>query len=377
MTNEPLPVAVIGTGGFGENTLRALTKMDSVKIVGVSDRRGESAERAAGEARTEAFTDNRSLLAETRPAAVFLAVPPPAAGDIITACAKRGIHVWKELPLARNLGEGLEFVRRMETAESIFAVGTQRRFATGYGRARELQSWLGQLFLARAHYLFNWGPELGWRADRSAGGGALLELGYHLVDLLVSMLGLPEEVYGSGVCGANCAGRSLSPTPYDTEDTAAALLRFRDGCMGSMVTTRVSGPVSEGLSLHGSDGSVLADSETCIVRDPDGNVLDRVGNDQTAPLDVFRRLAEHFVTAVRTGAKRYECSGWENLLNLAVIDALYLSERTSQPESPARLLDTHGIEAEQCLAHRPSPLQQQRPDRQSSAEPTDENNVAD
>ncbi|MGC9454638.1 MAG: Gfo/Idh/MocA family protein [Phycisphaerae bacterium] len=377
MTNQPLPVAVIGAGGFGGNTLQALAGMDSVKIVGVSDRRQEAARRAAREAGAAAFTDNRSLLAEAKPAAVFLAVPPPAAGDIIAACAKRGIHVWKELPLARNLGEGLEFVRRMHAAEAVFSVGTQRRFATGYSRARELQGWLGQLFLARGHYLFNWGPDLGWRADRSAGGGALLELGYHIVDLLVSMLGLPEEVYGSGVCGANCAGRSLSPTPYDTEDTAAALLRFRDGCMGSMVTTRVSGPVSEGLALHGSDGSVVADSETCIVRDPDGNVLDRVGDDQATPMQVFRRQAEHFVNAVGTGAKRYECSGWENLLNLAVIDAIYLSERTSQPESPARLLATHGIDAEQCLALRPPTLSQERLEPHTPAEPDGENRVAD
>lgn len=377
MTNEQLPVAVIGAGGFGGNTLRALAGMDSVKVVGVSDRNGDAAQRAAREVGAEAFTDNRSLLAEAKPQAVFVAVPPPAAGDIITACAKREIHVWKELPLALNLGDGLEFVRRMDSAGVVFSVGTQRRFATGYSRARELQGWLGQLFLARAHYLFNWGPDLGWRADRSAGGGALLELGYHHIDLLVSMLGLPEEVYGSGVCGANAAGKSQSPTPYDTEDTAAVLMRFRDGCMASLVTTRVSGPVSEELSLHGSEGSVHADSETCIIHDQDGNVLDRVGDDQSAPLEVFRRQAEHFVAAVRGGGKKYECSGKENLLNLAVIEAIYLSDRTSQPESPARLLGTHGIDRDECLSLRPPAYREERGEPHTSAEPTGEKRVAD
>ncbi len=354
MTDEPLPVAVIGAGGFGSNTLSALARMDSVRIVGVSDHRGDAAQRAARDVDAESFTDNRSLLAESRPEAVFLAVPPPAAGDIIAGCAKRGIHVWKELPLARSLGEGADFVRRMEAAGLKFAVGTQRRFATGYRRARRLKGRLGQLFLARAHYLFNWGPNLGWRADSSAGGGTLLELGYHMVDLLVSMLDLPEEVYGSGVCGARTSARPTNVPPYDTEDTAAALLRFGNGCMASVVSTRVSGPVSEGLSLHGSDGSIFADSEACVLRDPDGNVLDQVDDDQSDSLAVFRRQAEHFVEAVRTDAKTHECSGWENLLNLAVIEAIYLSDRTSHPESPARLLGTHGIYAEDCLARRSS-----------------------
>jgi UDP-N-acetyl-2-amino-2-deoxyglucuronate dehydrogenase len=376
MTDEPLPVAVIGAGGFGSKTLRALASMDSVRLVGVSDRRGDVVERAAREAGTAAFTDNRSLLAEGRPEAVFVAVPPPAAGDILSACAKRGIHVWKELPLARNIGEGAAFVRQMEDAGVAFAVGTQRRFAAGYRRARQLRGRLGQLFLARAHYLFNWGPDLGWRADRSAGGGALLELGYHLVDLLVCMLGLPEEVYGSGVCGHGGGGRAARPTPpYDTEDTAAALLRFRGACMASMVATRVSGPVSEELSLHGSDGSVFANSEMCVLRDPDGNVLDRVADDQVDPLAVFRRQAEHFVRAVRSGARRYDCSGRENLLNLAVIEAIYLSDRTSQPESPSRLLDTHGLEPEQCLSLRPPEQGDELPEGPASSEPTARDDV--
>jgi hypothetical protein len=50
---------------------------------------------------------------------------------------------------------------------------------------------------------------------------------------------------------------------------------------------------------------------------------------------------------------KYECSARENLLNLATIEAIYLSARTSQPEHPARLLHNNGLVPEQCLIHRP------------------------
>jgi len=357
MAGEPLPVAVVGVGGFGANTLSALARSEAVRVVGVADRDAAAAQRAARQVGAEPYTDNRRLLAETQPAAAYLAVPPPAGADLVAACAQRGVAVWKEAPLARSLPEGAAMVRRMDEAGVPFAVGTQRRFAPGYRRAWELRGELGQLFLGRAHYLFNWGPSLGWRGDRqAAGGGALLELGTHPVDLLVWMLGLPEEAYGLTTTGTGRPAASeedpqVPQVLYDTDDTAAAVLRYHDGRMATVVTSRASGPVSEELCLHGRGGSLRADAESCLLRDPDGNVRDHV-DEAGAPLEVFQRQAEAFARAVADRATHYECSARENLLNLAVIEAVYLSGRTNQPETPARLLRAQGWKVPDCLACR-------------------------
>jgi len=356
MESQRIPVAVIGVGGFGRWTLQALQASDAVEVVGISDKDPTVAERVGQETGITAYSDNRSLLVETRPAAAYVAVPPRAAPEIVAACAERGIHVWKELPLARNLAEGLALVRLMEQAGLKLAVGTQRRFAIGYRRAWELRRELGQVFLGRAHYLFNWGPDLSWRADKaSAGGGALLELGYHPIDLLVWMLGLPEDVYGVSAVGnrPDAIGPDGKRLPlYDTDDTTAAILRYADGAMATVVTTRSSGPVSEELCLHGRAGSLTATGELCLLRSPDGSVLDEA-TDKAAPVEIFRRQAEAFAKAVAGNAKRYECSGRENLLNLAVIEALYLSNRTGQPERPVNLLANNGLTDEDCLTLRP------------------------
>jgi predicted dehydrogenase len=353
---DRLPVAVIGVGGCGSMTLQALGKSEAARVVGVSDLDRVAAERAGKAAGVPAFTDNRALLAQTRPAAVYVAVPPAEAPGVMLLCADHGVHVWKELPLARSLEEGAGLVARMDRAKLKLAVGTQRRFAAGYRRARSLRTKLGEVFLARAHYLFNWGGELAWRGDRaSAGGGALLELGYHPIDLLVWMLGLPEDVYGST---ARVGGRQrrgergkLQPA-YDTDDTSAAILRYVGGTVATVVTTRRSGPVSEELSLHGRGGSVVASAETCVLRGPEGDVGDTLS--APAPtLDVFRLQADAFARAVAEDAAKYECSGRENLLTLAAIEAIYLSHRTSQPEQPARLLHNHRLSVEQCLSLRP------------------------
>jgi len=356
MARESLRVAVVGIGGIGSATLQAAQQCQIVKLVGVGDKNPQLAKQAGQQANVPFFSDNRSLLAQARPEAIFLAVPPMNCAELISACAERGIAVWKEAPLGRNLNEAVAMVSLMEKADLPLAVGTQRRFSLGYRQARQLLDQVEKVFLARAHYLFNWGSELGWRGDKSAaGGGALLELGYHPIDLLVWMLGLPEEVYGL-IVGGNMPG-SAGPqqaiaVPADTDDTAAAVLRFGHGAAASVVTTRSSGPVSEELCLHGLAGSITATSETCTLRDPDGNVL-HCTEPESIMLAGFIRQVESFATAVLEHRRQYECSGLENLMTQAVIEALYLSGRTMHPENPAHLLGQHNLSEQGCLLHHP------------------------
>jgi predicted dehydrogenase len=349
-TDARLSAVVIGAGGFGSPTLSAVRQCPLLRLVGVGDRDPSVAARAGLEAQAPHFVDNRALLAQTRPDVAFVAAPPAAAVEIVSCCAERGVHVWKELPLARNLNEGVAIVRRMRQAGLKLVVGTQRRFAAGYRRAWELRRRIGQVYLARAHYLFNWGPNLGWRGDvASAGGGALMELGYHPIDLMLWMLGLPEAVYGmTAVAKLDPLPGEGPPRLHDTDDTAAALLRYGQGRMASVVATRISGPVSEELSLHGRLGSITAGAQRCLLRDPDGNTRDRL-EDDAAPAVVFARQVESFARAVASGQEQYHCSGLENLRTLAVIEATYLSDRTAQPESPARALKTHDLTDEECL----------------------------
>jgi predicted dehydrogenase len=370
MAKEPLQVAVIGLGGFGRQALEATACCESVQLAAVADRDQSAAQNAASPSGARAYSDYRSCLAETRPDAVCLDVSPKAAAELIPACAQRGIHVWKSVPLARNLDDAVSMVRAMSDASLAFSVGTPRRFDECYRMAWKARKRIGQAFLARAHYLFNWGPDLGWRGDKeSAGGGALIDLGYHPMDLLIWMLGLPEEVYGlSGIVSTPPDDNQLQAV-YDTDDTAAAILRFANGCMASVVTTRRSGPVSEAICLHGLGGSIEATADSCLIRDPDGNVIDRTES-TSLPLDTSIRQLEAFVQAASSTEepKRHPCSGWENLLTMAVMEAIYLSDRTGQPERPANLLGTRNLKVEDCMQATPP---EQEPEQE--LEPDDDN----
>jgi predicted dehydrogenase len=356
-SSSPLDVAVIGLGATGQAVFEALHAVAAARIVAVSDRDAHRAEEMGRRAGAAWYTDNRSLLAEARPQAVFVSVPPRQAVEVIGACAKRGIHVWKDIPLARSLDEGAAMVKRMEKASLVFSVGTRWRFEPGYASCGEIKDLLGRIFLCRAHYLFNWGAPLGWRTDRAtAGGGAQLELAYHPIDLMTWTLGLPEEVFGVNAV-AERMGADDDPHPqHDTDDTAAAILRYKQGLMATVVTTRRSGPVSEEFCMHGSGGSLRAGCEQYQLLGPEGNLVRSGPGGSYSPGVAIRRQVEAFVEAASTRANLYPCSARENLLNLAVIEALYLSDRTGHPESPQRLLANNKLSEADCLTHRQQPL---------------------
>lgn len=353
MSDDSIPVAVIGLGYFGKRMLDALREIDGAEVVAVSDVDRHVAESVGAETGLPYYSDNRQMILQRSPAAVFVSTPPMPVAGIMQFCASKGIAVWREAPLARNLEEAVSFVRMFDAAGLPLAVGSQRRFMDTYRMARDLKSRLGTVFLSRAHYVFDWSGPLGWRGDTvSAGGGALLELGFHVIDILVWTLGVPEEVYGVATCSRNPEAVTVSRPGHDTDDIASATWRYRDDSVASIVTSRISGPCSEEVVLCGGAGSVTADTESCLFRNTAGELKEHFHQSIT-PVNLFRRQAACFIRAVGDGAKRYPSPAAESLLAHAVIDSMYLSCRTSQPENPRRQLQIYGVEPEECFAHSP------------------------
>jgi predicted dehydrogenase len=352
MPASPMPVAVIGLGRVGEQLLEAITRSGSVEVVAVADLDRSRATAVAERLGVQAFTDSRSLLSQVQPAAVFVATPPAASVDLINDCAGRGIHVWKEAPLARTLGEAASLVRAMDQGGAQFMLATPRRFMASYRYAYDHRESLQGVHLAQAQYRFNWGPVTGWRADRQlAGGGALLELGWSMVDLLIWMLGMPEEVFAVNMVAPHHARpvtlENTTHPPIDTDDFCAAVMRLASGTMANLTLSRTTGPVHEGVSLFGMAGSTVATSEHVRRCDNDGNILDQHAS-LAGPLDGRVQQIEAFARAIASGKPLAQYSARAGLLPMAVIDAMYLSGRTGQAESPTELLKTAGLTVQDC-----------------------------
>jgi len=285
MNAEPLGIAVAGAGEFGAKCLEALGLVEGFGVVGVADREADRAKQAAAIVGAEPFSDSRQLLQQLRPDVLLIATPPAGAADLVGLAARTESHVIKAAPLARTLDEAVELVRLMAAADRHFAVLAPRRGYDSYGGLLAQREQLGRLFLGRAAYVLNWDPRLGWRADKaSAGGGALLEAGYQMIDLLVAAMGLPEEVHAVTGRGGRphmieTDGEVEHKGIYDTDDTAVVTLRYAGGAAGSVVTSWVTSPAAEQVVLHGQRGSGSAFAGGCVFRDVDGRVVSKIEGD--------------------------------------------------------------------------------------------------
>jgi len=347
MPQASLHACLIGAGSFGAHALAALCNSQMIELTGLSDRDGRVAETASAEAGCPGYSDHRRVLVEASPEAVFLAVPPAPAAELAALAARRGLHLWRQVPLSRSLAEAVQLCRRMDQAKRKFAVGTVRRFSTSYRLAKQWIGRLGKPHFARAHYQYDLGPDLGWHGDKAAGGGALIELGYHMLDLMIWLLGMPDSVYS--IVGSGQRVRAGEDQPlYDSDDTAVCVMRYPGKLTAAVTVSRCFGPLSEGLTVYGQAGTLSAGPDQCVLRDRDDAIVEQFAEAEETPAEVFGRMIDAFAVAAVNDAPRYDCSGWENVLTMAAVEAAYLSDRTAQAEDPADLLSGYGVTEQDC-----------------------------
>src|SRR5690606_32818919 len=110
--------------------------------------------------------------------------------------------------------------------------------------------------------------ELLWRGDAArAGGGALLEGGYLMLDALVQLLGVPATVLAVTARTPPTGPRAV----YDTEDNAVLVCRYSDGPIAVLTASRRIGPDEQALHIAAQDGSVVISDEQVVVRDAGGH----------------------------------------------------------------------------------------------------------
>jgi len=333
---EKLRGGMIGIGGFGRMTLGGMVAAPNVEVVAVADYDVELARAKAEELGATAFERYEDLVQQADIDALFLALPHYLYPPLVRMAAERGLHVYKEKPLARNYAEAKELVELMESKGLRFMIGTQRRWTPGFQTMKRWMPRIGQVFLTRGQYVFCWRDDFRWRGNlEQCGGGALLDMGYHTVDMINWFVGLPDEVYAA----ASNIARPETQFPYETDDTAVTLLRWDNGAMGYLLTSWVSSPAEEKALIHGSEGTLVADWEGVTLMTPQGKVLEEYKLDSEAAkgTGVYASMVEHFANCVFEG-KEPQCSGRENLANMAMIEAAYRSVKSHRPERPAAVM---------------------------------------
>lgn len=268
------------------------------------------------------FMDYKEMISQTELDAVFICVPHDLHKEIALYALSHGLHVIKEKPFACNYEDGSKIVQAANLHKKSVITLTQRRFHNSYLKAKEMLNELGKIFLIKGEYTFNGGPyDFGWRGIKDiAGGGAILDMGYHVLDLIIWYFGLPIEV------NAYISNTARPNVKYETEDTAILMFKTQNGAMGSLDLSRATQPKREELFIHGSNGVLNITRTKVELINLDGNIIKVINSDRSWDGPI-RTQIDDFIEKISNGIMQ---DGSSHLDHLILCDGAYKSDQENQ-----------------------------------------------
>jgi predicted dehydrogenase len=247
---------VIGSGGIARRRTipEGIMHADHAILAAVYDISSEVNEAVALEYNSRSAKSIRELL-DSDVDAIYIASPVNMHFEHVIACAKGKKHILCEKPLGMSIDETEKMISVCRAEGVKLGTSFMMRFHSQHQAARQMikDGKLGKPVYGRAQ-LSCWYPPIkgAWRQDPSSGGGgSLMDMGSHCIDLL--------EMFFGKIKSVSCIINNIVH-PYKSEDSAVVSLLFENGAMGT-VDTYFCIPDNSSkniLELYGSMGSILA-----------------------------------------------------------------------------------------------------------------------
>lgn len=242
---KKLRVGIIGCGGIANNKhMKSLAKINEVEMVAFCDIEEEKAQKAAvdfGVDGAKVYTDYKKLLSENVMDVIHVCTPNNSHDFITIAALEAGCHVMCEKPMAKTVEGARAMLEAAERTGKKLTIGYQNRFrqdAIYLKRACERGD-LGEIYFAKAHAIRRravptWGVFL---KEEEQGGGPLIDIGTHALDLTLWMLNnyKVKSVMGSkynklrfDTETGNAFG-DWNPEEFTVEDAAFGFITMEDG----------------------------------------------------------------------------------------------------------------------------------------------------
>lgn len=335
-TNDIVRVAIVGAGGISAYHAAALQKTPGAELAAVCDvDEARAAGFAAAHGVSKALTDYEELVDLPEIDAVVITAPNYLHAPIALAALRAGKHVLCEKPMATTAEDAAAMVEAAQKSGRVFMMAYNRRFS---GEAQLLKQYvdagdLGRIYAVRAGWVRRVGIP-GWgswfRRRDQAGGGPLIDLGVHMLDLAMWMLGFPKVVSVSGATYAEFGptGRGYWGTPApgsvcDVEDLALAMIRLEGGATIMLETSWASFTEKESSYL------TLLGTKAGADLDPPRIRTERFGRQvdlalEVPKLDGYEGETAHFIQCVREGRQPMATAGQGYQL-IRILRAIYAS----------------------------------------------------
>lgn len=347
LTTKPVNVALIGCGRISSNHIEAiLFHSTSCSLTAVCDPKQENidkllaaykSDQCSSQITPKAYLDYEELLdayqcGELNLDLIVLCTPSGLHARQAIQAANVGLNVCTEKPMATRYEDGLEMVAEFDKAKKNLFVVKQNRFndtlqllkkQIDKGRFGRIYMVALNVFWQRPQSYYDLAP---WRGTWEFDGGALMNQASHYVDLLDWLIGPVESVTAAAVT----LERNI-----EVEDTAALLVQWRSGAIGTMAVTMLTFPQNlEGsITILGEKGSVKVGG-TAVNEIQTWKFLDQSPDDEKTsscsyhPKNVYGnghiRYYQDMLSALTTGSTPI-CDGRQGLRSLELLIAAYKS----------------------------------------------------
>ncbi|HZR44843.1 MAG TPA: Gfo/Idh/MocA family oxidoreductase [Ktedonobacteraceae bacterium] len=257
---EKLRFGIVGCGVIGPTHAKAIESLPDAQLIAVVDNVPEKAEKLAQKYNVKAYTSLQEMLEREHPDVVDVCTPSGMHGDHACQIMRADSHVIVEKPIEIKRERIEEMLRVQRETGRKLAVISQHRFdaATQQVHALVEQNAFGRLVLGnaaipwwRSQKYYDSGAWRGtWELD---GGGVLMNQSIHSIDLLQWLMGPVKSIYAY----ADTLVHSM-----ETEDVAAAVLRFANGALGTITATTGAYPgVTTRIEIFGERGSAVIEND--------------------------------------------------------------------------------------------------------------------
>jgi predicted dehydrogenase len=329
-------IGFLGVGWIGRNRMEAIADHGRAIIEAIADPSPERREATLARVPGAIECEHLGQLLELPLDGIVIATPSALHAEHCIAALSRGMAVFCQKPLARTEHETRRVVDAARSVDRLLGVDLSYRHTDAMRKIHQIvrTSGIGRPFAIDLVFHNAYGPDASWFYDKaSSGGGCVIDLGIHLVDLALWLLDFPRLEAVTSQLFAR--GEPLRPEEHTVEDFAAVQLELAGGVVARLTCSWRASAGRDAVievSVFGTDGGVS-------MRNVDGSFYDFVGDRHAgtstqriaSPPDAWgSRAAIAWIERVASGA-RFDPEA-ERLIDVArVLDAIYGREGTTRP----------------------------------------------
>lgn len=319
---DKLKIGVIGAGGISEYHMDSYKNNPNAEMYAVCDLNEKRAKQTAEKfGFAKVYTNIEEMLADPNLQAVSICTWNNTHADLAVAALNAGKHVLVEKPLSTTVEEALRVEEAVKRMGKLVQVGYVRRYSSN---AQILKQYIdngdfGEIYYAKASCLRRLGNPGGWFADKSrSGGGPLIDLGVHMIDICWYLMGRPKVKSVSGNTYNRLGNRAnvknlnfykaadFDASKNTVEDLANAIVRFENGAslMVDVSFTLHAKQNEVSVKLYGEKGGCEIEPELAIITEKYDTILNITPQVDSLGINVkqaFQNEINHFVDCCLSG----------------------------------------------------------------------------